>query len=102
MKLSKKWRAVISRTMNRKMGRMAVKALAEGKVSGRRWQVGGSSPSLGLILVPSAGRRGRGGVPGPPVPSWQHRGAEPRKGAPVLPGDGGRWAPICQPPAVQR
>ncbi|XP_010565407.1 PREDICTED: SAM and SH3 domain-containing protein 3 isoform X3 [Haliaeetus leucocephalus] len=31
MKLSKKWRAVISRTMNRKMGRMAVKALAEGK-----------------------------------------------------------------------
>lgn len=33
MKLGKKWRAVISRTMNRKMGRMAVKALAEGKVS---------------------------------------------------------------------
>ncbi|NWS64525.1 SASH3 protein, partial [Chunga burmeisteri] len=33
MKLSKKWRAVISRTMNRKMGRMAVKALAEGKVN---------------------------------------------------------------------
>ncbi|NXA45938.1 SASH3 protein, partial [Nothocercus julius] len=33
MKLSKKWRAVISRTMNRKMGRMAVKALAEGKRS---------------------------------------------------------------------
>ncbi|NXN58601.1 SASH3 protein, partial [Rynchops niger] len=31
MKLGKKWRAVISRTMNRKMGRMAVKALAEGK-----------------------------------------------------------------------
>ncbi|NXX48177.1 SASH3 protein, partial [Tricholaema leucomelas] len=31
MKLSKKWRAVISRTMNRKMGRVAVKALAEGK-----------------------------------------------------------------------
>ncbi|NXX98554.1 SASH3 protein, partial [Centropus bengalensis] len=31
MKLSKKWRAVISRTMNRKMGRMAVRALAEGK-----------------------------------------------------------------------
>ncbi|NXA32601.1 SASH3 protein, partial [Eudromia elegans] len=31
MKLSKKWRAVISRTMNRKMGRMAVKALAEGE-----------------------------------------------------------------------
>ncbi|NXH23014.1 SASH3 protein, partial [Bucco capensis] len=30
-KLSKKWRAVISRTMNRKMGRMAMKALAEGK-----------------------------------------------------------------------
>ncbi|NWU99257.1 SASH3 protein, partial [Upupa epops] len=30
-KLGKKWRAVISRTMNRKMGRMAVKALAEGK-----------------------------------------------------------------------
>ncbi|NXK12538.1 SASH3 protein, partial [Herpetotheres cachinnans] len=31
MRLGKKWRAVISRTMNRKMGRMAVKALAEGK-----------------------------------------------------------------------
>ncbi|NXN94350.1 SASH3 protein, partial [Rhinopomastus cyanomelas] len=31
MKLGKKWRAVISRTMNRKMGKMAVKALAEGK-----------------------------------------------------------------------
>ncbi|XP_074738625.1 SAM and SH3 domain-containing protein 3 isoform X1 [Strix uralensis] len=31
MKLSKRWRAAISRTMNRKMGRMAVKALAEGK-----------------------------------------------------------------------
>ncbi|NXP16284.1 SASH3 protein, partial [Scytalopus superciliaris] len=30
-KLGKKWRAVISRTMNRKMGRMAVKALSEGK-----------------------------------------------------------------------
>ncbi|NXG20436.1 SASH3 protein, partial [Grallaria varia] len=30
-KLGKKWRAVISRTMNRKMGRMAMKALAEGK-----------------------------------------------------------------------
>ncbi|NXO80518.1 SASH3 protein, partial [Sitta europaea] len=33
-KLGRKWRAVISRTMNRKMGRMAVRALAEGKVSG--------------------------------------------------------------------
>ncbi|KAM6413477.1 SAM and SH3 domain-containing protein 3 [Rhynochetos jubatus] len=31
MKLGKKWRAVISRTMNRKMGRMAVRALAEGR-----------------------------------------------------------------------
>ncbi|XP_037264469.1 SAM and SH3 domain-containing protein 3 isoform X2 [Falco rusticolus] len=31
MRLGKKWRAVISRTMNRKMGRMVVKALAEGK-----------------------------------------------------------------------
>ncbi|NXJ14519.1 SASH3 protein, partial [Odontophorus gujanensis] len=31
MKLGKKWRAVISRTMNRKMGRVAVRALAEGK-----------------------------------------------------------------------
>ncbi|NWT08207.1 SASH3 protein, partial [Vireo altiloquus] len=30
-KLGRKWRAVISRTMNRKMGRMAVRALAEGK-----------------------------------------------------------------------
>lgn len=42
MKLSKKWRAVISRTMNRKMGRMAVKALAEGKVS--RAPGGGAAP----------------------------------------------------------
>ncbi|XP_065585324.1 SAM and SH3 domain-containing protein 3 isoform X4 [Cyrtonyx montezumae] len=32
MKLGKKWRAVISRTMNRKMGRVAVRALAEGRV----------------------------------------------------------------------
>ncbi|NWR52879.1 SASH3 protein, partial [Regulus satrapa] len=30
-KLGRKWRAVISRTMNRKMGRMAVRALADGK-----------------------------------------------------------------------
>ncbi|XP_059715316.1 SAM and SH3 domain-containing protein 3 isoform X2 [Haemorhous mexicanus] len=30
-KLGRKWRAVISRTMNRKMGRMAVRVLAEGK-----------------------------------------------------------------------
>ncbi|NXR20682.1 SASH3 protein, partial [Cinclus mexicanus] len=30
-KLGRKWRAVISRTMNRKMGRMAVRAMAEGK-----------------------------------------------------------------------
>lgn len=28
-KLGKKWRAVISRTMNRKMGKMMVKALSE-------------------------------------------------------------------------
>lgn len=51
-KLGKKWRAVISRTMNRKMGRMAVKALAEGKVSAAPGQAGGSSPSLGLTPVP--------------------------------------------------
>lgn len=44
MKLSKKWRAVISRTMNRKMGRMAVKALAEGKVSGGAWAGGRQLP----------------------------------------------------------
>uniref|UniRef100_A0A452HC03 Uncharacterized protein n=1 Tax=Gopherus agassizii TaxID=38772 RepID=A0A452HC03_9SAUR len=31
MKLGRKWRAVISRTMNRKMGKVVVKALAEGK-----------------------------------------------------------------------
>ncbi|NXD27462.1 SASH3 protein, partial [Spelaeornis formosus] len=30
-KLGRKWRAVISRTMNRKMGKVAVRALAEGK-----------------------------------------------------------------------
>ncbi|NXQ80672.1 SASH3 protein, partial [Nyctibius grandis] len=41
MKLGKKWRAVISRTMNRKMGRMAVRALAEGK-QGDAEQEGGS------------------------------------------------------------
>ncbi|NWY51931.1 SASH3 protein, partial [Chionis minor] len=55
MKLGKKWRAVISRTMNRKMGRMAVKALAEGKVSGAAGQAGGGSPSLGLTVVPQQG-----------------------------------------------
>lgn len=32
-KLGKKWRAVISRTMNRKMGKMVQKALAEEGVS---------------------------------------------------------------------
>lgn len=31
-KIGKKWRAVISRTMNRKSGRMMVKALSEDKV----------------------------------------------------------------------
>lgn len=46
MKLGKKWRAVISRTMNRKMGRMAVKALAEGKVSGGPGQAGAAPPPL--------------------------------------------------------
>ncbi|NXL48760.1 SASH3 protein, partial [Podilymbus podiceps] len=55
MKLGKKWRAIISRTMNRKMGRMAVKALAEGKVSQAPGQVGGSSPSLGLTSDPQQG-----------------------------------------------
>uniref|UniRef100_A0A8C0QS84 SAM and SH3 domain containing 3 n=1 Tax=Chelonoidis abingdonii TaxID=106734 RepID=A0A8C0QS84_CHEAB len=35
MKLGRKWRAVISRTMNRKMGKVVVKALAEGKVRSR-------------------------------------------------------------------
>uniref|UniRef100_A0A8C3HD89 SAM and SH3 domain containing 3 n=1 Tax=Chrysemys picta bellii TaxID=8478 RepID=A0A8C3HD89_CHRPI len=42
MKLGKKWRAVISRTMNRKMGKMAVKALAEGK--GEVGEEGSMSP----------------------------------------------------------
>lgn len=46
MKLGKKWRAVISRTMNRKMGRLAVKALAEGKVSGGPGRVGEAPPPL--------------------------------------------------------
>ncbi|NWX22576.1 SASH3 protein, partial [Aegotheles bennettii] len=44
-KLGKKWRAVISRTMNRKMGRMAVKALAEGRVSGGPGRWGPGPPS---------------------------------------------------------
>ncbi|NXC46809.1 SASH3 protein, partial [Penelope pileata] len=43
MKLGKKWRAVISRTMNRKMGRMAVRALAEGK-QGEVEEEGSASP----------------------------------------------------------
>uniref|UniRef100_A0A7M4EQZ4 SAM and SH3 domain containing 3 n=1 Tax=Crocodylus porosus TaxID=8502 RepID=A0A7M4EQZ4_CROPO len=42
MKLGKKWRAVISRTMNRKMGRVAVKALSEGK--GEAGEEGSMSP----------------------------------------------------------
>ncbi|CAM5165608.1 unnamed protein product [Natator depressus] len=42
MKLGKKWRAVISRTMNRKMGKMVVKALAEGK--GELGEEGSMSP----------------------------------------------------------
>ncbi|XP_039343638.1 SAM and SH3 domain-containing protein 3 isoform X1 [Mauremys reevesii] len=42
MKLGKKWRAVISRTMNRKMGKMVVKALAEGK--GEVGEEGSMSP----------------------------------------------------------
>lgn len=45
MKLGKKWRAVISRTMNRKMGRMAVRALAEGKVSRGSPGRSGAAPS---------------------------------------------------------
>ncbi|NWR54159.1 SASH3 protein, partial [Bucorvus abyssinicus] len=46
MKLGKKWRAVISRTMNRKMGRMAVKALAEGKQGDMEEEEEGSSCPL--------------------------------------------------------
>uniref|UniRef100_A0A663MCP1 SAM and SH3 domain containing 3 n=1 Tax=Athene cunicularia TaxID=194338 RepID=A0A663MCP1_ATHCN len=44
MKLSKRWRAAISRTMNRKMGRMAVKALAEGKQADVEEEEGSSCP----------------------------------------------------------
>ncbi|NXT22734.1 SASH3 protein, partial [Syrrhaptes paradoxus] len=69
MKLGKKWRAVISRTMNRKMGRMAVKALAEGKVSGIPGLAGGSSPSLGLISVPRQGDVEEEGSPCPLSPT---------------------------------
>ncbi|XP_063202338.1 SAM and SH3 domain-containing protein 3 isoform X2 [Chroicocephalus ridibundus] len=69
MKLGKKWRAVISRTMNRKMGRMAVKALAEGKVSGAPGQAGGSSPSLSLTLVPQQGDVEEEGPLCPPSPA---------------------------------
>ncbi|XP_032641819.1 SAM and SH3 domain-containing protein 3 isoform X3 [Chelonoidis abingdonii] len=42
MKLGRKWRAVISRTMNRKMGKVVVKALAEGK--GEVGEEGSMSP----------------------------------------------------------
>lgn len=47
-KLGKKWRAVISRTMNRKMGKMMVKALSEEMVrpgiQGRGWGQGKQVP----------------------------------------------------------
>lgn len=63
MKLGKKWRAVISRTMNRKMGRMAVKALAEGKVSGVR----------------AGCPRGAPGGCGAKVPAPQHQARSPQQ-----------------------
>ncbi|NXN22541.1 SASH3 protein, partial [Nycticryphes semicollaris] len=71
MKLGKKWRAVISRTMNRKMGRMAVKALAEGKVRKGGGQAGGRgqpTPSPGLTLVPLQGEMEEEGSLGPLSP----------------------------------
>ncbi|XP_069469075.1 SAM and SH3 domain-containing protein 3 [Ambystoma mexicanum] len=43
-KLSKKWRAVISRTMNRKMGRMAAKALSDEMGQGEYTEQGSASP----------------------------------------------------------
>lgn len=79
MKLGKKWRAVISRTMNRKMGRMAVRALAEGKVRAGLGAVGlwGSRPrSPAPSPLPTAGGGGGRGVSVSPALSWR-RGAEP-------------------------
>ncbi|NXS36490.1 SASH3 protein, partial [Pomatostomus ruficeps] len=52
-KLGRKWRAVISRTMNRKMGRMAVRALAEGK-QGEAEEEGSACP-----LSPGSSTQGR-------------------------------------------
>ncbi|NWV75760.1 SASH3 protein, partial [Dasyornis broadbenti] len=58
-KLGRKWRAVISRTMNRKMGRMAMKALAEGK-QGEVEEEGSPCP---LSPVSSAEERSHDKVP---------------------------------------
>ncbi|XP_068007977.1 SAM and SH3 domain-containing protein 3 isoform X1 [Melanerpes formicivorus] len=53
MKLSKKWRAVISRTMNRRMGRAAVKALAEGKGEVEEEELPCPPSPLGSVEEPS-------------------------------------------------
>uniref|UniRef100_A0A8C3J2Y0 SAM and SH3 domain containing 3 n=1 Tax=Calidris pygmaea TaxID=425635 RepID=A0A8C3J2Y0_9CHAR len=82
VKLGKKWRAVISRTMNRKMGRMAVKALAEGKVSrGGPRQAGGQPhpPSLGLTPVPRQGEVEEEGSPCPLSPAGNMEGPSHEK-----------------------
>ncbi|NXE84915.1 SASH3 protein, partial [Cochlearius cochlearius] len=69
MKLGKKWRAVISRTMNRKMGRMAVKALAEGKVSGGPGRAGAAPPPLASPGSPQQGDVEEEGSLCPPSPA---------------------------------
>lgn len=101
MKLGKKWRAVISRTMNRKMGRMAVKALAEGKVSRVPWGGAGPKPLLPGSTKPAPPsrqrRRRRGPRPRCPQPaarrsratrrcpcptwSWRRTGTRPSAGS---------------------
>lgn len=79
MKLGKKWRAVISRTMNRKMGRMAVRALAEGKVSAGPGAVGQPSPLPSTKPDPCSRRRWRRRGVRPPCPQLARRSRATRR-----------------------
>uniref|UniRef100_A0A8C5U034 SAM and SH3 domain containing 3 n=1 Tax=Malurus cyaneus samueli TaxID=2593467 RepID=A0A8C5U034_9PASS len=82
MKLGSKWRAVISRTMNRKMGRMAVRALAEGKVNGDM----GTRVSGGQVPLPWPAPTEHW----PHVPSWAHPDPLLSAGSDIAsPGDAG-------------
>ncbi|NXS63174.1 SASH3 protein, partial [Brachypteracias leptosomus] len=69
MKLSKKWRAVISRTMNRKMGRAAMKALADGKVRGGLGSCGAAPTPWPDPGPPQQGDVEEEGSPCPPSPA---------------------------------